>query len=161
MKAVVVGTANTAHDIAEDMLDAGCSTVTMVQRSDTFVLPTEWYEKVQERTYNAKVPIHVADRLGQSNPNAVQRLVVMTPIHAMIRQNIGRFEALQKAGFRVDVFGDPIWHLFERLGGHYMDVGASKKIADGLVGSSPSIPQRGLESLTKVVPRSKSNPTLH
>ena len=33
--AIVVGTANTAHDVAEDMQEAGCSTVTMIQRSRT------------------------------------------------------------------------------------------------------------------------------
>lgn len=43
------------------------------------------------------------------------------------------FEALEKVGFRVNVlFGDPAYHMLERLGGHYyMDLGCSAKIADG------------------------------
>ena len=32
---VVVGSANTAHDVADDMLAAGMASVTMVQRSPT------------------------------------------------------------------------------------------------------------------------------
>lgn len=44
-----------------------------------------------------------------------------------------RFEALESAGFKVDAFGDPHWHLIERLSGHYMDVGASAKISNGIV----------------------------
>lgn len=48
-----------------------------------------------------------------------------------------RFDALERAGFRVDRFGD-LWKLLsERLGGHYMDVGCSAKIAAGLVCSLP------------------------
>lgn len=134
----------------------------MVQRSDTSVVPSEWYTKGQELTYNAKVPLAVADRLGQSNPNAVLRLLIMTRMHAMIRQNMGRFEALQKAGFRVNLSCDPLWHLLERLGGLYMDVGTGKKIADGLVGSPPSMLRVEMESLTtKPALRSKSNPMLH
>lgn len=34
-KGVVIGTANTGHDMAENMLDAGLSSVTMVQRGAT------------------------------------------------------------------------------------------------------------------------------
>lgn len=34
-KGVIIGTANTAHDVAEDMLEAGLSSVTMVQRNTT------------------------------------------------------------------------------------------------------------------------------
>lgn len=105
----------------------------MVQRSETFVFPIEWYAPVQERTYNADFPVVLADKMGQSNPNAVQRLVMMANVHSAVRNNMGRFDALEDRGFRVDRFGDPTYHIFERLGGHYMDVGASQKIADGKV----------------------------
>lgn len=44
-----------------------------------------------------------------------------------------RFDALERAGFRVDRYGEVIYQLHEKFGGHYMDVGTSKKIADGLV----------------------------
>lgn len=39
---IVVGTANTAHDVAEDMVLADFNQVTMVQRGKTFVFPAEW-----------------------------------------------------------------------------------------------------------------------
>jgi len=32
---IVIGTANTGHDIAEDMLEEGLASVTMIQRSPT------------------------------------------------------------------------------------------------------------------------------
>ena len=34
-KGVIVGAANTAHDVAEDMLEAGLTSVTMIQRGKT------------------------------------------------------------------------------------------------------------------------------
>jgi hypothetical protein len=44
-----------------------------------------------------------------------------------------RFDALERAGFKVERYGDLTHHINERLGGHYMDVGASAKIVKGLV----------------------------
>ncbi|KAH9207921.1 hypothetical protein DL95DRAFT_428905 [Leptodontidium sp. 2 PMI_412] len=56
------------------------------------------------------------------------------------------FEDLEKAGFKVDHDGDLTYNLFIRFGGHYMDVGASAKIAKGLIKvKSDSLPVRYLE----------------
>lgn len=150
---IVVGTANTAHDVAEDMVEANLASTTMVQRSETYVLPVEWYIKAQERTYNATFPTPLADKLTNAHPHAVMRLISMVSMHAAARREPERFDALKRVGFRVNVFGDPLWHLLERLGGHYMDVGASAKIAQGLVGhqeqTSPAyLPRLGSILLT-------------
>lgn len=45
---VVVGTANTGHDVAEDMVMADFSSVTMVQRGQTFVFPAEWLHHAED-----------------------------------------------------------------------------------------------------------------
>lgn len=47
-RGIVVGTANTAQDVAENMVDAGFASVTMVQRGKTFVLPAEWLHAAQK-----------------------------------------------------------------------------------------------------------------
>lgn len=44
-----------------------------------------------------------------------------------------RFDALERAGFKTERYGDIAFQVNEKLGGHYMDVGASAKIAKGLV----------------------------
>ncbi|KAH8798538.1 putative flavin-containing monooxygenase [Xylogone sp. PMI_703] len=130
---VVVGSANTAHDVAEDMVDAGLISTTMIQRQPTFVFPVEWYKIAQDLVYNAKVPTSLSDKLSFIAPHGVSRLIAMVNMHAKARADPERFEALQRVGFQVNVFGDPYWHLLERLGGHYMDVGASAKIAEGII----------------------------
>ena len=130
---VVVGTANTAHDVAEDMVAAGMASVTMIQRSPTYVLPAEYYEKVQELSWNADFPTEIADQDMLTVPLAVSRLVSMLVLHGMARAEPERFDALEKAGFKTVRYGDIIYQVFDRFGGHYMDVGASAKIANGLV----------------------------
>jgi hypothetical protein len=56
-------------------------------------------------------------------------------MHAMARQEPERFDALEKAGFKTDRYGSITYHLYNRMGGHYMDVGASAKIAKGWASS--------------------------
>lgn len=54
-----------------------------------------------------------------------------------------RYESLEKAGFKVTQFGDLIYNLSVRRGGHYMDVGCSKLISEGQIKvKSSSLPVR-------------------
>jgi hypothetical protein len=49
-RGIVVGVANTGHDVAEDMANAGIET-TMIQRGSTWVFPVEWLHGVLDRDY--------------------------------------------------------------------------------------------------------------
>ena len=71
--------------------------------------------------------------MGLTNPLAVARLTSMFVLNGMAKAEPERFDALEKAGFKVIRYGDIIYQVFDRFGGHYMDVGASAKIAKGLV----------------------------
>jgi cation diffusion facilitator CzcD-associated flavoprotein CzcO len=51
-RGVIIGTGNTAHDVAEDMLDAGLESVTMVQRGRTAVFPVEYQKMWSDRKYS-------------------------------------------------------------------------------------------------------------
>jgi len=51
----------------------------------------------------------------------------------MARQEPERFDALQRAGFLTERYGSMTHHIYNLFGKHYMDVGASAKIAKGLV----------------------------
>ncbi|KIW63602.1 hypothetical protein PV04_08589 [Phialophora macrospora] len=130
---IVVGTANTAHDVAEDMVEAALSHITMVQRSRTYVLPCEYFKAISDRSYNAEVPTVDADREGYTMPYAVTRLLSQKALHAAAAKEPERFDALEKVGFRVERYGDIMWHICEKLGGHYMDVGCSDLIAKGKI----------------------------
>jgi hypothetical protein len=53
----------------------------------------------------------------------------------MAQNDSERFDSLERAGFNVERYGDIIQIIYGRMGGHYMDVGVSAKIAQGLVSS--------------------------
>ncbi|KAH7397964.1 dimethylaniline monooxygenase (N-oxide forming) [Cadophora sp. MPI-SDFR-AT-0126] len=133
LKGVVIGTANTAHDVAEDMLGAEMTEVMMVQRNKTYILPVEYNTQVMEMTYNDQIPTEVADRLYFSLPNGIGSVVSQLMNHESARAEPERFEALEKVGFDVERWGDVFHHLVERGGGHYIDVGCSKLISDGKI----------------------------
>jgi hypothetical protein len=84
-------------------------------------------------SYNQDVPTEIADQMSLTNPLALSRLVSMLLLHGMARAEPERFENLENAGFKVIRYGDIIYQVFDRFGGHYMDVGASAKIGKGLV----------------------------
>ncbi|KEF63431.1 uncharacterized protein A1O9_01409 [Exophiala aquamarina CBS 119918] len=132
-RGVIIGTANTAHDIADDMLREGLSSVTMVQRNRTWVLPVEHYMAVTVPSYNDKIPTEVADRRSFSMPLAILRQIAMCSLHGMAQRDSERYDALEKAGFWVERYGDIAHIMYERMGGHYMDVGTSEKIVKGLI----------------------------
>ncbi|EKJ77490.1 hypothetical protein FPSE_02363 [Fusarium pseudograminearum CS3096] len=107
--------------------------VTMVQRSRTFVLPAELIEERYVIIYNDKIPSEVSDRAMFSHPVSIARHLSSGAFHAMTRPQPERYEALERAGFKVDPFGDIQDAVNIRLGGHYINVGTSAKIGKKLV----------------------------
>ncbi|KAK6428070.1 hypothetical protein LTR95_015792, partial [Oleoguttula sp. CCFEE 5521] len=124
-----VGTANTGHDIVEDMVNAGMQT-TMLQRGSTFVLPGEWLLAAEGAHYNARTSNDIADQEQFTMPYKLVREILNTNIHAGIRANPDRFNRLERAGFKLDRFGDLYTNIFTRFGGHYIDTGTSARIAN-------------------------------
>ncbi|PYI21317.1 putative flavin-containing monooxygenase [Aspergillus japonicus CBS 114.51] len=130
-RGVVIGSANTGHDMAKDLVASGASSVTMVQRSTTYVLPREYLQRAWEGMFNDATPTEVSDREMNLVPTAVARLITMAAVHPQAAAEPERFQDLVRAGFRVEVFGDLIYQLNQRLGGHSMDTGSSAMIARG------------------------------
>ncbi|TVY71356.1 putative indole-3-pyruvate monooxygenase [Lachnellula suecica] len=148
-KGVVVGSATAAHDglflllkivlsadsefqtVAQDMLDSGLSSITMIQRGKTPIFPMEWCASGQSKLYNLNIPPHIADRTGSTQPLKISRDVINSNFKVAAEIEKERFDALERVGFRVDrdaVLND--W-IFLRGGGYYIDVGTSKRIASG------------------------------
>jgi cation diffusion facilitator CzcD-associated flavoprotein CzcO len=148
---LIIGTANTAHDVAEDMLRGGLASVTMLQRRTTYVLPTEYFSAIAARSYNADVPTEEADKAGGTMPWAISRLMAMRALHARVAEEEekgenSRFERLSRAGYAVERKGDIMWHIVERMGGHYMDVGNCENIASEKVKVKHGVPMEWRET---------------
>lgn len=95
--------------------------------------------------YNSTIPIAVADRNFHTSPYALDRLLSNHLFAALKAKDHEKFEALERAGFKIDHKGELVHTLYEKLGGHYMDIGCSAKIAKGLVSSHH---QERISSLT-------------
>ncbi|GKZ31286.1 hypothetical protein AbraIFM66950_011645 [Aspergillus brasiliensis] len=122
---VIIGSANSAHDTAADMVGTGMASITMVQRSQTCIIPKEFMPRRAQGTL-------AADKQQLSNPLAISRLMSTLTLGAKIAQNPERFDALERAGFKVDRSAEVVAHVHGRYGGHYIDVGNCANIAKGL-----------------------------
>ena len=140
-KAVIIGSNNSAHDIAAALWEAGAD-VTMVQRSSTLVVRSETLMELvhgrlySERALAAGITTHKADTLVASMPFRTLP-AFHKPIWDAIRERDADFYArLEDAGFLLD-FGEDDSGLglkyLRRGSGYYIDVGASELIADGRV----------------------------
>lgn len=86
-----------------------------------------------EQQQNKHLPLEQADREALAFPNSVIRQMLLGHYKMMSGQEPQRYAEVAKAGFQVDPNVD-IWNvLCGRQGGHYVDIGTSKKIGDGTV----------------------------
>jgi putative flavoprotein involved in K+ transport len=131
-KALVIGTGNSGHDIAQDLHSSGAD-VTMVQRSSTLVVSIEPSAQLVYAPYNEGT-LEDNDLIATSMPLALAR-----KSHAMVTEHSKRLDqelldGLARAGFKLD-FGDGNtgWQFkyLTRGGGYYFNVGCSDLIVKG------------------------------
>ena len=136
---VVVGSNNSAHDIAADLWEHGAD-VTLLQRSPTLVVRADTLARnrplYSEEAVASGITTEIADLTTASMPYAALPTVAQ-PVMAQIRRDDADFYArLEKAGFKL-TFGEDntgIGPMYLRRGsGYYIDVGASELIADGRI----------------------------
>ncbi|KAI6145597.1 FAD/NAD(P)-binding domain-containing protein [Pisolithus tinctorius] len=136
-KVVVVGACTSAHDICSDFVDHGVD-VTMVQRSSTYVMSTKYgIPMLLGALYGENgPPTDLADRMNSSFPNAIVKLLHqrVTPMIAEADRDI--LDGLRKVGFKLNMGEDGsgvLQLIWKKIGGYYLDVGASQKIIDGKI----------------------------
>ncbi|KAL2070656.1 hypothetical protein VTL71DRAFT_13682 [Oculimacula yallundae] len=130
-KGIVVGSATSAHDVAQDMLDYGLVSVTMIQRDKTPVFPVEWIVAGQSTIFNLEIPPTVADRIDSTLPLKISREIPKCNFKTAFEVEKERFDGLERAGFHVDRERPLYDGVLLRLGSYYIDVGTSARIAKG------------------------------
>jgi cation diffusion facilitator CzcD-associated flavoprotein CzcO len=130
---IVVGSANTAHDLIAHMAAANFKKITMLQRSKTFIFPASTFSALVDPVFNDDTPTPKSDRMAFSMPLPVQRLMAMAGIRACADANPEYFAAITKNGYNAEPYGD-LWGLInDKEGGHFFDIGSGQLIADGTV----------------------------
>ena len=131
-KAIVIGTGNSGHDVAQDLHACGVKT-TMVQRASTHIVSLKEAQRVY-LLYAEGPSIDDCDLLATSFPFPVMKVgyKMMTKMSKEIDKPL--LDKLEARGFRtndgVDDCGFQMSYL-QRGGGYYFDVGCSGLIADG------------------------------
>ena len=134
-RAVVIGTGNSGHDIAQDLYSAGAA-VTLVQRSPTLVIQCDPSAQLVYSLYSEGPPLEDCDLITTSVPLALaKRTHQLATAHArqLDRQLL---DALEKRGFRLDFGEEGTGWQFKYLtrgGGYYFNVGCSDLIAEGKI----------------------------
>ncbi|KAF4534147.1 Flavin-containing monooxygenase [Lasiodiplodia theobromae] len=147
-RGVVIGTANSAHDVATDMVNAGLASVTLIQRSRTPVFPESYYHVLFDPFYHEGTDVPLMDRIMESPPLAVTHKFVNVVLNEMASKIPDYFDKLEAAGFAVDREIDLVHCLYERMGGHFYDMGVADKIVNGAIkvkqGTAESFTEKGL-----------------
>jgi cation diffusion facilitator CzcD-associated flavoprotein CzcO len=128
--AVVVGTGNSGHDIAQDLYSSGAK-VTLVQRRATLITNIEPSAQLAYETYNEGT-LEDNDLIALSMPLKLARRT-----HQMITERSKQFDkelldGLEAVGFRLDYGEDDTGWQFKYLtrgGGYYFNVGCSDLVA--------------------------------
>lgn len=131
-RAIVVGTGNSGHDIAQDLHSSGAD-VTLVQRSSTLVVSIEPSAQLVYAPYNEGT-LDDNDLIATSMPLAVAR-----KSHGMTTEKSKELDkelldGLARAGFKLDFGEDNTGWQFKYLtrgGGYYFNVGCSDLIVRG------------------------------
>jgi putative flavoprotein involved in K+ transport len=140
-RCVVIGSNNSAHDIAADLWEHGAE-VTMVQRSPTVVVRSETLiEKAHAALYSEAalekgISTDIADLILASVPHRLVPERAKALYDEVRERDKDLYARLEKAGFafHFGADGTGIHCIYARRGsGYYIDVGASELIADGRI----------------------------
>jgi cation diffusion facilitator CzcD-associated flavoprotein CzcO len=131
-RALVIGTGNSGHDIAQD-LHSGGAEVTLVQRSPTLITNIEPSAQLAYAAYNEGT-LDDNDLIATSMPLALARRshVMITEQSKKLDQDL--LDGLTRVGFKLDYGeGNTGWQFkyLTRGGGYYFNVGCSDLVASG------------------------------
>jgi cation diffusion facilitator CzcD-associated flavoprotein CzcO len=130
-RAIVIGTGNSGHDIAQDLISHSAK-VTLIQRSPTMIVSVEPSAQLPYALYDEGPNLNDCDLISASMPLPLTKIT-----HQMITAKSREIDKtlldkLDKVGFKLD-FGtdDTGWQFkyLERGGGYYFNVGCSDLIA--------------------------------
>jgi len=131
-KALVIGTGNSGHDIAQDLFSSGAE-VTLVQRSSTLIVSIEPSAQLVYSPYNEGT-LDDNDLIAVSMPLKLAR-----KSHALTSDKSRELDqdllaGLERVGFKLDFGEDNTGWQFKYLtrgGGYYFNVGCSDLVVGG------------------------------
>ena len=134
-RAIVIGTGNSGHDIAQDLQSSGAD-VTLVQRSPTLIVNIEPSAQLPYALYDEGPSLEDCDLITVATPLALGHKThqILTERAREIDKPL--LDGLERIGFRLD-FGEngTGWQFkyLTRGGGYYFNVGCSDLLVAGKI----------------------------
>ena len=135
-KALVIGSGNSGHDIAQDLHSSGAK-VTLVQRSSTLIVNVEPSAQLPYALYDEGPSLTDCDLIATSIPLPLARKshILLTEQAKNLDKDL--LDGLRRVGFKLDFGEDGTGWQFKYLtrgGGYYFNVGCSDLIVKGEIG---------------------------
>ncbi|KAK2773563.1 hypothetical protein FQN52_004542 [Onygenales sp. PD_12] len=119
---VVVGSGNSAHDIARNLVQGHAKSVTILQRSPTVLTSHEAVKPFNEGRYQGNLPLETADFLQQMLPTGIARDMARGVISRLVGAQADLVARLESKGYMVLKDGCLITRVFEqRASSTYFD----------------------------------------
>jgi cation diffusion facilitator CzcD-associated flavoprotein CzcO len=130
--ALVIGTGNSGHDIAQDLYSSGAK-VTLVQRSPTLITNIEPSAQLAYEAYNEGT-LEDNDLIATSMPLSLAKKSHQSITDRSKELDKDLLEGLKRRGFKLDYGQDGTGWQFKYLtrgGGYYFNVGCSDLVISG------------------------------
>jgi hypothetical protein len=133
---LVIGSGNSAHDIAQDLYSSGAK-VTLVQRGSSLIVNIEPSAQLPYALYDEGPPLEDCDLITTSIPLPLARKshILLTEQAKNLDKEL--LDGLERVGFKLDFGEDGTGWQFKYLtrgGGYYFNVGCSDLIVEGKIG---------------------------
>ena len=135
-KALVLGTGNSGHDVAQDLHSHGVDT-TIIQRGSTTVVSIEPSAKMNYALYEEGPPLEDCDLIGTATTYPLMIRGYQAGVKRMMEADKEMISGLKSIGYKWDIGEDDTGHQMKyrrRCGGYYLDAGCSRLLIDGEVG---------------------------
>jgi putative flavoprotein involved in K+ transport len=133
-RAIVIGTGNSGHDIAQDLYSSGAD-VTLVQRSPTLITNIEPSAQLAYEAYNEGT-LDDNDLIATSMPLSVAKKGHQAITDRSKELDKDLLDGLRKKGFKLDYGENGTGWQFKYLtrgGGYYFNVGCSDLVISGKI----------------------------
>ena len=135
-KALVLGTGNSGHDIAQDLYSNQVDT-TIIQRGSTTVVSIDPSAKLNYALYEEGPSLEDCDLLATATTYPLLIRAYQATVKRMVEYDKDLIAALKARGFKYDLGEDETGHQMKyrrRGGGYYLDAGCSQLIIDNEIG---------------------------
>ena len=134
--ALVIGTGNSGHDIAQDLQSSGAE-VTLVQRSSTLIVNVEPSAQLPYALYDEGPSLEDCDLITTATPLALGRRSHQILTAKAKQMDKPLLDGLERIGFRLDDGEEGTGWQYKYLtrgGGYYFNVGCSDLLVEGKIG---------------------------